>query len=109
MQKGAEDSFAPLCMAIMVLMKKIFSVAWVKERKILVGTVAVIAVIGFIIFIQVKENADYAKCIKQGEEEYIACLKDAETLTRDNPVEIYGAIRVCGNIEKMKREMCIYD
>ena len=89
-------------------MKKIFSVAWVKERKILVGTVAVIAVIGFIIFIQVKENADYAKCIKQGEEEYIACLKDAETLTRDNP-EIVGVVRVCGNIEKMKREMCSYD
>ena len=53
--------------------KKIFSVAWVKERKILVGTVAVIAVIGFIIFITVYES-DYAKCIKEVEREKDVCL-----------------------------------
>ena len=55
--------------------KKIFTVAWVKERKILVGTVAVIAVIGFIIFIQGKEG----RCMKQVEEEYKACLDDGFT------------------------------
>ena len=53
--------------------KKIFTVAWVKERKILVGTVVMIAVIGFIIFIKVYES-DYARCIKQVEREKDVCL-----------------------------------
>ena len=86
--------------------KKIFSVAWVKERKILVGSVVVVAVIGLIIFIQGKEDADYAKCMKKVEEQYMDCLRDAQTLTYDKPIEAIGVDRVCGKSVDFGRQMC---
>ena len=63
--------------------KKIFSVAWVKERKILVGSVAVVAVIGLIMLIATQPSASELRaiateqCIEKIERKFKDCFESA--------------------------------
>jgi len=60
--------------------KKIFSVAWVKERKILVGSVVVVAVIGLIMLIATQPSTT-EQCMEKIERKYDECLKRAGGLS----------------------------
>ena len=63
--------------------KKIFSVAWVKERKILVGSVVVVAVIGLIILVATLPSASELRamaterCLERIESHYERCFLTA--------------------------------
>ena len=83
--------------------KKIFSVAWVKERKILVGSVAVVAVIGLIMLIATQPSASELRaiateqCMEKIERKYDECLKMAGGLEILNHNSLGRNTTLCRN------------